>query len=201
MSELNDAFWSSRYSSESTGWDLGKISTPLKAYLDQIKNKEISILIPGCGNAYEASYVMSLGFKKVTLIDISAVLVESLKARFKDEVASGQCELIHGDFFELEGDFDLVLEQTFFCAIDPNLRGSYVQKMSEIVKSGGKLAGLLFEMDKPLGPPFGGNKAEYIPLFEKYFAIKTMEICYNSIPSRDGNELFVIFEAKSNIDN
>ncbi|MFT5886399.1 MAG: SAM-dependent methyltransferase [Arcticibacterium sp.] len=196
MSELNDAFWSNRYTSLTTGWDLGEISSPLKAYLDQIEDRDMSILIPGCGNAYEAAYILSLGFKKVTLIDISAVLVEALKIKFQKEIASGQCELIHADFFELKGSFDLVLEQTFFCAITPILRSSYVKKMSEIIAPKGKIAGLLFEMDKPQGPPFGGNRDEYTSLFEMSFTIKTMENCFNSISSRSGKELFVIFELK-----
>ncbi|MFT7248347.1 MAG: hypothetical protein ACI97P_001125 [Arcticibacterium sp.] len=196
MSELNDDFWSERYLLKTTGWDLGGVSKPLKDYLDQIKDRDISILIPGCGNAYEASYILSLGFKKVTMIDISAVLVEALKAKFEKEIASGQCELIHDDFFELKGSFDLVIEQTFFCALDPSLRGDYVKKMSKIIVPQGKIAGLLFEIDKFQGPPFGGNREEYVSLFEKYFTIITMERCYNSISSRNGKELFIIFKLK-----
>ena len=46
------------------------------------------------------------------------------------------------------------------------------------------------------GPPFGGSFAEYRELFTPYFHIEIMEQCYNSIPPRVGNELFVKFLKK-----
>ena len=55
--------WEKRYRESETGWDLGSISTPLKEYFDQLEDKEIKVLIPGCGNAHEASYLHELGFK------------------------------------------------------------------------------------------------------------------------------------------
>ncbi len=49
---LSGTYWDNRYEDKNTGWDVGDITTPLKKYIDQLKNKDISILIPGCGNAY-----------------------------------------------------------------------------------------------------------------------------------------------------
>ncbi len=45
-------YWTNRYKIESTGWDIGYASTPLKEYIDQLSDKTIRILIPGAGNAY-----------------------------------------------------------------------------------------------------------------------------------------------------
>ena len=59
--------------SQTAGWDIGYPSTPLKEYIDQLKDKSITILIPGCGNAYEAAYLFERGFKQVTLVDLSAL--------------------------------------------------------------------------------------------------------------------------------
>ena len=66
--------------------------------------------------------------------------------------------------------------------------------MFDILKPGGKLAGLLFNRSFDGGPPFGGNKDEYERLFSKRFEIKTMEDCYNSIAPRSGSELFIILK-------
>ena len=77
--------------------------------------------------------------------------------------------LIQGDFFDLEMQFDLILEQTFFCAIRKNLREKYVKKMNELLSNEGKLVGLLF--DAPLyddHPPFGGDRTEYENCFKPY---------------------------------
>jgi methyl halide transferase len=112
-------------------------------------------------------------------------------------VAYPQLKVITGDFFELEGSYDLVIEQTFFCAINRTLRQKYYEKMAGILANGGKLAGLLFasEFSKE-GPPFGGTQDEYLPMLQPYFHVKTLAPCYNSIPPRAGNELFMILIKK-----
>ncbi len=195
ITKFGAEYWNSRYNKSETGWDIGSVSEPLKAYIDQLPDKDISILIPGCGNAYEAAYLLQHGFTNVTLIDISAVLVKAIKEKFAASIDK-QLHVIEGDFFKLDKQFDLVLEQTFFCALDPSLREAYVSKMADIVKPGGKLAGVLFNRDFEGGPPFGGNKDEYLALFSDKFIVKTMETCYNSIEPRRGNELFVLFIRK-----
>ncbi len=183
---LNADYWSKRYKQNETGWDIGYGSTPLVEYLQSLKDKSISILIPGCGNAYEAEWLLQHGFTNVTVLDISPVLTAALKERFKDEPIN----IITGDFFEHEGQYDLILEQTFFCAIDPALRSNYVAHMHALLKPTGKLVGVLFNHSFEGGPPFGGSKEEYELLFSKHLHIKKMELCYNSIPPRQGAELF-----------
>ena len=184
-------YWNNRYEKTETGWDIGSVSSPLKAYIDQLSDKHLSILIPGCGNAYEAEYLLQHGFTNITLIDISSVLVESIKEKFAAYTGK-QLHVIEGDFFKLDKQFDLVLEQTFFCALHPSQREAYVHKMAEILKPGGKLAGVLFNRDFEGGPPFGGSIEEYEQLFSGKFMIKTLAECYNSIEPRKGSEVFVV---------
>jgi 2-polyprenyl-3-methyl-5-hydroxy-6-metoxy-1,4-benzoquinol methylase len=183
-------FWDNQYQQGNTGWDLNQVSPPLKAYFDQLVDKKLSILIAGCGNAYEAEYLHSLGFEDITLVDISETLVNSLRQKFTHL----PIRIINEDIFQHHGKYDLIVEQTLFCAIDPSLRGQYVKKMHELLNEGGKLMGLLFAstFEKP-GPPFGGSKQEYERLFGDFFDFKAFELCYNSIRPRLGNELFFIF--------
>jgi SAM-dependent methyltransferase len=192
--DLGQNFWNDQYIAQSTGWDLGQVSPPLKAYIDQINDKNIKILIPGCGNSYEAEYLLEQGFNNVNLIDIAPELVDRLKTKFKSKP---QINIILGDFFEHEGEYDLILEQTFFCALDPILRKNYVQKMADLLKNGGKIAGLLFSrIFEIAGPPFGGTIEEYQELFKEKFDFKIFDACYNSFDKRSGNELFVILVKK-----
>src|SRR5690554_153609 len=169
MKKLDKSFWQDRWKNAETGWDIGYAATPLVAYFDTLKNKDLKILIPGCGNAYEGEYLMKSGFKNTFLIDIAPLALESLKKRFPDFPDSN---LIQGDFFEHDEKYDLIVEQTFFCAISPTLRRAYAEKMHELLHINGKLIGLLF--NDPLfedHPPFGGNKAEYLTYFEDLFTI------------------------------
>ena len=51
---LDRAYWNNRYKEKRTGWDIGYASTPLVKYFKRLTDKVTRILIPGCGNAYEA---------------------------------------------------------------------------------------------------------------------------------------------------
>lgn len=192
--ELGKRFWEDKYSQNITGWDLGSVSPPLMTYIDQLKDKDISILIPGAGYAYEAEYLFQQGFTNVDVADLVSQPLQNIQKRVPGFPAG---QLIQTDFFNLEKPYDIIFEQTFFCALDPVLRPAYAKKMHELLTLEGKLVGLLF--DFPLwddGPPFGGSKEEYQLYFEPYFHLKTFDRCYNSIPPRMGNELFIIFEKK-----
>ncbi len=191
-------YWSNRYRDKKTGWDLGKPSTPLKTYFDQLHNKEINILIPGAGNSYEAEYLYNNGFLNVDVLDISESPLTTFAVR-NPSFPSDQ--LIEENFFDYEGQYDLIIEQTFFCSFPPeqSKRLHYAKKMSELLKPSGKLVGLWF--DFPLTGdmvkrPFGGSKAEYLTYLSPYFKTLTFEKCYNSVPSRADSELFGIFEVR-----
>ena len=192
MSSFDESYWDNIYKEGNTGWDIGTISTPLKEYFNQLKDTSLKILIPGGGNAYEAEYLYKKGFKNVTIVDISETALNNVQKRVLNFPKS---QLIHQDFFEFEGSFDLIIEQTFFCALDSSLRKEYAKKMYALLNPNGKIVGLLF--DFPLtsdGPPFGGSKEEYIPYFKPLFNIEILERCYNSISPRAGRELFFKFQ-------
>ncbi len=190
---LNRDYWEERYAQANLGWDIGSVSTPLKQYIDQIENKNRKILVPGAGYGHEVIYLHNCGFRNVYVIDIARQPLEKVKAEIPEIKDS---HLIHGDFFDLDiRDFDLILEQTFFCALNTELRNNYAQKMLQLLKPGGRLAGLLFDFPLTVnGPPFGGSLEEYIDLFSPIFTIKALERANNSIPPRKGKELFFIFE-------
>ncbi|WP_298472429.1 methyltransferase domain-containing protein [uncultured Maribacter sp.] len=190
---LNKEFWENRYKNEDTGWDIGNISTPLREYITQLTNKNLKILIPGAGRGHEAIYLHEHGFTNVYVIDIAEQPLEYIlnhTSNFPKE------HLIQDDFFNLQiADFDLILEQTFFCALHPSSRNKYVTTMYRLLKKKGKLVGLLFNFDfVKKGPPFGGNLEEYKSIFLPLFTIKILEKASNSILPRAGKELFFIFE-------
>jgi SAM-dependent methyltransferase len=193
---LSKDYWDNRYATNATGWNVGKVSTPLKNYIDQIANKSVSILIPGGGNGHEALYLSENGFSNITIVDISPIAIASLGETFAQK-GIHNIQLICTDFFEFKGTFDLILEQTFFCALDPQLREAYIKKMAELINKDGKLVGLLFDTEFKVSPPFGGNLSDYQVQFAKNFEIIKMEPCYNSIAPRAGNELFFICTSKN----
>ena len=201
MQNVSEAkFWQQRYEKDSIGWDMGVVSPPLKAYIDQMPDsvKDQAILVPGAGNAYEVGYLHEQGFTNVTLVDFAPAPIQAFAKRYPNFPTE---HLLCADFFTLSPEqcqFDLVIEQTFFCAINPARRDEYVEQMAALLKPNGKLIGLLF--DKEFGrdePPFGGTKQEYQRRFERHFEIDIMTSSNNSHPARQGSELFIQMRAKA----
>lgn len=191
-------YWTKRYKEQQTGWDIGYPSTPIKEYVDQLTDKTIEILIPGAGNAYEAEYLWKKGFKNVHILDISDVPLQQFKKRNPDFPVTQMHQV---DFFEFQGQYDLIIEQTFFCSFVPSdkNRNAYAKHMAELLKPTGRLVGVWFDI--PLSSdienrPFGGDKKLYTRYLSPIFKIITLDQCYNSISPRQGSELFGIFERK-----
>lgn len=190
---LDGKYWDRRWMQGQTGWDTGSVTDPLKQYLDQLKDKDLRILIPGAGNAYEALYLFQNGFTQVYVCDISDEPLKNIRRNCPTYPSEF---LLKGDFFSLNtddlgGEFDLIIEQTFFCALDPSFRKEYFRKVHGLLKKGGKLVGVLFDRNFEVSPPFGGSASEYKTYFEPYFDIKVYEPCRNSIAPRAGTEYFI----------
>lgn len=193
MKNLSKEFWQNRWENNKTGWDIGSPAPPIAAFIDTLEDKNIKILIPGAGNAYEAEYLFKHGFTNVFVMDIAEQPLQNLASRVPEFPIE---HLLNENFFEHTGRYDLILEQTFYVAIDPAMRDKYMIKMHELLKPGGVLAGLLI-FDKepsPDGPPF----IDTIKGYKKYyhndlFELKMFDVAKNSIKPRAGREIF--FEA------
>ena len=193
---LDQTYWDNQYQANATGWDLGQVSPPIKSYIETIENKDAKILIPGCGNTYEADYLLQHGFTNVTVIDIAPTLIKILRRKYLENT---NINIILGDFFAHDGKYDYIIEQTFFCALPPTMRQKYVWKMTQLLADNGKLIGLLFDREFVVSPPFSGSQKEYEHLFYGAFVFNSISKAENSIASRANTELF--FEFKKNNHN
>lgn len=194
---LDTAYWQQRYEAGQTGWDTGRITPPLRNYFNRIgKSDGRRILIPGAGRGYEAEFLHRAGWPQVLVADLAPAALQALQARVPDFPAA---HLLLTDFFALEPSppFDLIVEQTFFCALDPVLRPAYARQCARLLRPGGTLTGLLFdtEFSQP-GPPFGGSREEYRAYFEPYFNFVQFDTAPDSLPPRQGRELFICLERK-----
>lgn len=181
--------WENRWKNHQLGWDIGYPAPAITSHFEHIQQKHARILIPGCGNAYEAEYLFQNGWTNVFVIDISPTAIDVFRQRFP-KFPSNQA--LVGDFFEHSARYDFVVEQTFFCALPISMRDAYARKMAEIIKFNGRLIGLVFD-DASLvnGPPFGGKASSYLKYFTPYFTIGTYEPTLLSIPERMGREYFM----------
>ncbi|MBT2556730.1 methyltransferase domain-containing protein [Hymenobacter sp. ISL-91] len=197
---LDTAYWQQRYEIGQTGWDAGSITPPLREYFNQLGLPDSRrILIPGAGRGYEAEYLHRAGWPQVFVADLAPAALQDLQARVPSFPAD---QLLLADFFALEPapPFDLIVEQTFFCALDPALRPAYARQCARLLRPGGTLMGLLFDTEfTQAGPPFGGSREEYRAYFEPYFDFEHFAAATNSLPPRQGRELFICLKRKATL--
>lgn len=198
LPDLDAAYWQARYTDGRDGWDTRGITPPLRAYFDQLEvAQQPRILIPGAGRGYEAECLHRAGFQNVFVADFAPEPLAALAARVSDFPSE---HLLQADFFGLPTvlPYDLIVEQTFFCAINPDLRPAYARQCAALLRPGGTLAGLLFDTDfgPKTEPPFGGSREEYRGYFAPYFEFQHFEMAHNSIKPREGRELFICLKKK-----
>lgn len=191
---FTEQHWNKLYDSKQTGWDIGYVSTPLKGYFDQLNDKDISILVPGAGIAWEAEYLFKSGFGNTFVLDFSENAVAEFKNRcpwFPDS------QVLQQDFFSHGNTYDLIVEQTFFSSFHPVRRTDFAKQVSNLLNNGGKYMGILFNHEFDFnGPPFGGSPDEYRKLFEPHFEFEVFETAFNSIKPRKGREIFMLLRKK-----
>ena len=194
-------YWEKSYQTGDMGWDLGK-PTPIFDDWIQSQTDSLSICFLGAGNGWDAINFAEKGHN-VTAVDFAESAINNMRTSAKKKGV--KINLIHSDIFSLcnlyNHTFDIVLEYTCFCAIDPARRVDYARMTNKILKPDGKLVALLFPIDKDInddGPPFAVDLDSTISLFSKYFKLDTKEIPSLSIERRKGREVFVIFKKNGN---
>ncbi len=187
--DLTPAYWTERYRASRDGWDLGGANLGLLEEVTSRVNPTQRVLIPGAGRGYEAEWLWQAGYDQVYVCDWSELALARLASSLYLPKAD---RLLVGDFFELSGRFDVIIEQTFFCAIDPSQRERYVDQCADLLTPGGLLIGVLFDKTFSAGPPFGGSRAEYADAFGRRFAVNNLAEFQGSVAPRRGSEVLLV---------
>ncbi|MGE0634179.1 MAG: methyltransferase domain-containing protein [Pseudobdellovibrionaceae bacterium] len=186
-----EKFWTGRYLSNDAPWDLKATSPALKTMLPKLKLPKSRILVLGCGTGHDAAYFAEQGHL-VKAVDMSPTAIEEAKKLYGH---LPNLEFTCADFFKLPADFnnsfDLVFEYTCYCAINPILRNKLVQAWKRFLDNNGHLFAVFFTMERRFAPPFGGSEWEIRQRLKKDFQFLYWKRWRDSIPGRQGKELFV----------
>lgn len=189
--------WQRHYDENDLGWDLGQVAPPFVKLWEEGKLPLGKVLVPGCGRGHEVQFFAENGFA-VTAIDFSVGAVTYLKNALKERNLEGR--VLHQDFFSLDdthdGVYDLVIEQTFFCAIAPRQRQDYVLNVARMLKPGGMLVGLFYHTDKQGGPPYNTTREDIETHFSEKFKIQELYKTTLSSEQRKGKEWLGIFKKR-----
>lgn len=150
-------FFNVRYNAGETPWDFGGVPKALRAFLERHRGPG-NVLIPGCGSGYEIEAFSSCGWHAVG-IDFSAVAVK----RARTMLGPLADRVYEGDLFAYplrENSFDIIYERTFLCALPPETRSQYAQRMAKLSAPSGILCGFFFFGPEDEPPPYPVSQEE-----------------------------------------
>jgi len=188
--QLSPDYWNGLYLKGEMGWDLGEVSPPFVALHRSGRiAPPCRVVVPGCGAGWEVAWLAREGYQ-VTGLDFAPEALAHTRARLK---ASGvTADLVRADMLappkELWGRFDVLLEQTCFCAVDPSRRDDYVTGAWRLLAPGGRLLGLFYASGVADGPPFHTDPDEVPRRFGNYFDVRSMQLTPHSHERRRGRE-------------
>ncbi|XP_044498133.1 probable thiol methyltransferase 2 [Mangifera indica] len=162
-SSSDTSHWEKCWEEGATPWDLGK-PTPIVVHLHQLGAlPKGRALVPGCGTGYDV-VAMACPERYVVGLEISDIAVNKAKELSSSFPNANYITILKADFFtwcptEL---FDLIFDYTFFCAIEPEMRSVWAQKISNLLKPDGELITLMFPIsDHVGGPPYKVSVSDY----------------------------------------
>lgn len=185
-------FWDTRFRDGVTPWDAGGVPARLQKYL--IGKAPGRVLVPGCGSGYEVRLFAEHG-DDVLGIDFSDQAIDA--ARRALGVLANRVR--QADFFHLqEGQFDLVYERAFLCALPRPRWPAWGTRMAELVRPGGALAGFFYLDDNQRGPPFGTTSDGLKALLGEAFELVAEESIppAESLPVFKGKEIWQVWERR-----
>lgn len=184
-------FWDERFERRFTPWDQAGVPSAFKAFVE--RHAPMSVLIPGCGSAYEAWWLAEKGWP-VRAIDFAPRAVEAARAQL-----GARGDLVEeADFFTYQPPFEpgWIYERAFMCALPPARRADWLARMAELLPEGGLLAGFFFIGATQKGPPFGIDRAELDALLSTHFELVEDEPVDDSIAVFAGRERWLTWRRR-----
>ena len=205
-SELQHPRWKAMWDNGINVGQAFDASSPSPALVKAVLENTVPVgraLVPGCGRGYDIA-LLANSTRYVLGIDIAEKAVEEAKNYLEtlpeeNKLYPGSYDIKQLSFFDLptntdEEKFDFIYDYTFLCALSPNIRLLWAEKMSNLLKDGGELFTLIFPIselrDENEGPPFkvsfSGLKELLEPHgFEAYqLEMLPIELCHRD---RDGS--------------
>jgi Thiopurine S-methyltransferase (TPMT) len=192
-------FWNVRFDANFTPWDQRGVPQSLRDYLLTHPQPQ-KVLIPGCGTANEVKHFLACKWAP-TAIDFSPAAVAQARTQLGPLASNVREDDFFGDAIR-PGDFDVVYERAFLCALPRRLWADWAARVAELIPSAdelsesGRLIGFFVEDENPKGPPFGLKPGELEQLLSPAFTLLEKKVPPDSIPVFAGKESWQVWARK-----
>jgi SAM-dependent methyltransferase len=202
-------FWEHYYHEPEIPWDLGEAAPPfildwLKQHPDFFEKQKIqNAVVFGAGAGHDAA-LFAQNNLTVTGLDYAPSAIEMATKLYGHlpnlTFLQADClNLANSPLANsLNHSFHLAIEHTFFCAIQPDQRDTYIENLRFALKPKGYVLGLFWNHGNSGsgGPPFDTTTDDIQKHFEPYFQILSLEEAKHPHPRRQNKEWLGLFQLK-----
>lgn len=139
MSGPDLQFWQQRFERGETPWDRGGAGPQIAAWLGSgMLGPGMRVLVPGCGSGHDVLALAQAGCE-VTALDYAPAALALTARRLRETGATAtlvQADALH---WQAPQPFDVVYEQTCWCALHPDRWSAYARQLQDWVRSAGHL--------------------------------------------------------------
>jgi SAM-dependent methyltransferase len=174
--------WRERWLIGRTGWDQGQAHGEMGRLLEHARlegrlEAGARIFSAGCGRAHNEAWLAGHGYS-VDAVDAVPEAIDGARTLY------GKVPQLHLDVADVFATsapaqpYAAVFDRAMLCALQPQHRPAYVQKISEKLKANGLLMAILFRRTRsPDGPPFSVNEDEARELLTAHFDLVHASSC------------------------
>lgn len=183
--------WLQHWEQNDIAFHQDKINPWLEKYGSQLAMPHAAnILVPLCGKSQDMLWLAKQGLHVIG-VELSQIACEAFFIENNLDVKteslhnftryySEQIEIFCGDFFALSKEYlpiiTAVYDRAALIALPKELRSSYVQHLTQLMATGGKMLLIVFATDdKVQGPPYPVPHSELTQLFAGQFQITELE--------------------------
>lgn len=186
-------YWEAAYRERRDGWELGAASPPIARALAEMQARGRAVVF-GAGRGHEARAAAARGWEVVGVDFAEAARAEAVRLT-PPEFASRITWRVADIFALAKTDaekFDLLIEHTSFCAIDPARRGEWMRVARAVLRPNATLLGLFYTHPREGGPPYGATHETVLAALEgAHLRVDRTEVPNDSVERRRGDELLV----------
>lgn len=171
--------WQLRWQQAKTGWDLHG-AHPLIEELVYLAEREgnlasqSSIWVPGCGHGHDAYFLYQKGYR-VSACDFVEEAISAATHLYSASLENLDWRVC--DALDKQSNrYQAVYDRAMLCALQPENRKTYIQRVYENLDDEGIFFGILFaEVQVENGPPFSLDEVNLWELFEEQFELVHLE--------------------------
>ncbi|SAL14558.1 thiopurine S-methyltransferase family protein [Caballeronia sordidicola] len=190
-------FWDERFDRSFMPWDQAGVPEAFQTFALEQPVTLRSVLIPGCGSAYEALWLAQEKWQ-VKAIDFSPSAVSAARLQLGEQHAD---VVEQADFFAYQPPFapDWIYERAFLCALPRERWPDYATRMAALLRPGALLAGFYFLGATAKGPPFGIERNALDALLVPHFELVEEHDVTGSISVFAGRERWLTWRRRSEV--